>query len=141
MSFYERALAIYEAAPELRRDDYPPLLFGMCQSINARWEYAGALPYLQRALAIFQRSSMAPGHPTLGGVPMGLARVLMGLARVLMGLARVLMGHALSYTRLNRLEDADWCRADAILARRSQVACAGPGCARKLREDGAPLGE
>ena len=127
MSFYERALAIYEAAPELRRDDYPPLLFGMCQSINARWEYAGALPYLQRALAIFQRSSMAPGHPTLGGVPMGLARVL--------------MGHALSYTRLNRLEDADWCRADAILARRSQVACAGPGCARKLREDGAPLGE
>ena len=39
----------------------------------------------------------------------------------------------------NRAASAETAAAAALLTRRSQTACAGPGCNRQLREDGAPL--
>ena len=42
--------------------------------------------------------------------------------------------------RLGRGSAADAAVSEhTALSRRSQIACAGPGCRRKLREDGAPL--
>ena len=65
------------------------------------------------------RKLMPPCHPSI-------ARLLSGIAAVLSKLGRDAEAETF-------LDEA------AALKRRSQTACSGPGCPRKLREDGAPL--
>ena len=72
------------------------------------------------------------------------SRALTGLRRTLPPEHHYIVG-ALALIRdanelLGRQADSDAAGAEAVhLSRRSQMNCAGPGCVRQLREDGAPL--
>ena len=77
-----------------------------------------ALDQYQRALAI-RRALLPPNHPNIASLHTRIAAI-----------------HQL--TGRHAAADAETAAAKTI-SRRSQTACAGPGCTKKLRSDGKPL--
>ena len=81
-------------------------------------DYATARAHLDRCCAI-RRRLLPPDHPQLADALKRLSKCM---------------------TKMGNGAGAEGAAAEASrIVRRSQTACAGPGCARKLREDGAPL--
>ena len=85
---------------------------------EARGRLADALLHFERAAAIFSKV-LPPTHPRFGEMMGQFSR----LHRTL--------GNPIEADRAEKVSIS--------IARRSQVACVGPGCVRRLREDGAPL--
>ena len=95
------------------------LMYRLGCSWGKRGNPAGALYFLQRAVDI-ARKVLPPDHPLL---------------------AKALSAYSAANELVGGREDAAAAAHAEALAidRRSQVRCAGPGCTKKLREDGAPL--
>ena len=111
----ERVFALLGTSDTL---EYSLLLSNQCRLCGWRGDYELALQYGQRALAL-QRKLLPPRHPGLETITRGISIVL---------------------TQLGRHDEAAVFSADAlVLRRRSQLACAGPGCKLRARDDGAPL--
>ena len=77
-----------------------------------------ALGLFERCLAI-RRKTLPPGHPSFAN----LLRCI--------SVANEMLGRAPAAAEAHK--------AARTIERRSQSACAGPGCTRMMREDGAPL--
>ena len=95
--------------------EYADLLTNYASSLGG---YEQALELLQRALIMY-RCLLPAGHHNLAKAWRNVLKSLTSLGR-----------HA---------EAAEARVAYLAVVRRSQVNCAGPGCARQLRQDGAPL--
>ena len=120
----KRALSTFQAAYSVlsrrEREHLPEYASVLLNLGTLHMELGGfevALGYLERSLAI-NSTMLHPSHPYI-------ATTLHNIAS-----AKGLLGRG----------DAAATRAAAVAAgRRSQTACAGLGCGRKLREDGEPL--
>ena len=115
---YHRALAIYEGHGLQDSADFATLTMNLGSARMKLGDEDEALDHYERCLAI-RRRLLPPDHPQIAGVLRNISAV---------------------NARLGRTAAAtDAFAASTAVARRSQTACAGPGCARKLREDGAAL--
>ena len=112
------AIALMEKLGMVDTDDYAGALDSYGVILAGAGDYQQALLMWQRSLAMYRRF-LHPEHPTL-------ARVLLNTARI-QGILGDVEGSAQSHANC------------LSIARRSQTACAGPGCSKKLREDGAAL--
>ena len=117
-SFTESAAVILQSLGATASGDFSTVLMLRGAGAIARGEHVPALVHLNLALDL-QRQLFPPSHPSI-------AITLRNISAV--------QGF------LGRDEEATRTRSAALaINRRYQVACAGPGCERKLREDGAPL--
>ena len=114
---FERAASIYAHLGRQNTSAYAQLLSSMGASLRLAGDIASSLELYNRALAILRRT-LPRDHPYV-------AHALQNIAQ--------LQG------QLCHPEAEASHLAGVAVARRSQVACAGPGCSRKLRVDGAPL--
>ena len=114
---YSRAISLAERHG-LQAGFFTFFLRGVGYVNEAQGNLRKAADFYERCLAI-RRKILPPDHPDIASVMADLGRVNTALG--------------------------DHAAADAVLSesisitRRSQVACAGPACVRKMREDGAPL--
>ena len=98
--------------------EYAALLECMGRAVAERGQLEKALSMFESSLAI-RRNLLPPVHPAVA-----MSYSFIATANAHMGRTGAAAAAHDSYV---------------AVARRSQVYCAGPGCARKLREDGAPL--
>ena len=117
-SHVQRAVALFK---QLHMENTPQFALA-CHNLGCFFTGGGnpekALPYLARALELFRRL-LPPDHPDI---------------------ASVLSVIALANDRQGNGDAAGEARAaSAAVVRRSQTACAGPGCTRNVKADGRPL--
>ena len=118
LGFLRRGLATYEAAGEVRSESYGFCHAAIGDALRVAGRTSEALTSYTRGLDIV-RTQLPADHPRIADL-----------------LRKVSQLHA----RLGNVADASASGAAATAARRrSQLDCAGPGCKRKLREDGTPL--
>ena len=116
--YFQEAASIMEELGLQGTAEYALLLEIQGCAWGMRGQPARALPFLQRAVDI-ARKVHPPDHPSL---------------------AAMLASFGTANEDMGRRGAAAAARAQALaIGRRSQTDCAGPGCVRKLREDGEPL--
>ena len=114
----DAAIDIFDSLGLTRTDDYAAALLNRGVVCGLLGEYERALDDFTRCLAL-QREVLPANDPQITATLELLAA---------------------SLTILDREAEAEAMRAECTaIQRRSQINCAGPGCARHLREDGAPL--
>ena len=120
IKYNQRAEAVFDALGQHNTRPYSSLLMGIGITLYAQLKVADALSYWERCLAI-QRRFLHPEDPQLASVLGLISQAHTSLGR-----------HTTTKAAAVRSEEE-------ALKRRSQIACAGPDCDRKLRKDGAPV--
>ena len=116
--YLNRASGIYMRSGLDATAEYAEVLLNTAGLHSKLGDEATALAILQRA-AIIMKKTLPPDHPHLATLHSNIA---------------------LSNAALGNTTAAAKARSEfKAVERRSQVACAGPGCSRKLKEDGTAL--
>ena len=117
-AYLKRASGIYERKDLDATAEYAELLINTGVLILELGGHSSALTYFERA-AIIMKKTLPPTHPHLAAVYQNIT---------------------VCHTTLGNTSAAAKARSTSTaVERRSQVACAGPGCKRKLKEDGTAL--